>query len=108
MTFYTKEVLDKCCNNADHAVKSLDGLTLEMMAYTNIFFNYMQASHGIVQECVAFVHYQEMFRGNFLASFLSDGVHLNNAANDIMVDFMLSLLESKRKYKPLNLSNLLF
>ncbi len=46
------------------------------------------------------------YTGNFLASFLTDGVHLNDAANDIMADFMLSLLESKKKYKPLNLSNL--
>ena len=104
----TPRHLTPCCNNPDHAVKGLDGLTLDMMAYTKIFSNYIQASHGIVQERVAFVHHQEMFRGNFLASFLTDGVHLNDAANIIMADFMLSLLESKRKYKPLNLSNLLF
>ncbi len=49
-----------------------------------------------------------MFWGNFLASFLTDDVHFKDAANTIMSDFMLSLLESKRKYKPLNLSNILF
>ena len=49
-----------------------------------------------------------MFWGNFLASFLTDGVHLNDAENTIMTGFMLSLLESKRKYKPLYLFNLLF
>ena len=100
--------LTPCCNNPDHAVKGLDCLTLDMMAYTKIFSNNMQASQGIVQDQVLFVHYQEMYRDNFLASFLTDGVHLNDSANTIMSDFMLSLLESKRKYKPLYLFNLLF
>ncbi len=72
-----------CCNNPDHEIKGLDALPLvDMVAYTKTFSNYIQPSHGIIQNCV--------FLCNFLVSFLTDGVHLNGLnLNTFMAEYML-------------------
>ena len=49
-----------------------------------------------------------MFKGNFPASYLTDGVHLDSAANTILAEFLLSLLDSRRNATPPKLTNLLF
>ena len=97
-----------CCNDSEHSITSPDGSTLDMVAYTKTFSNYIQASHGVVQNRVSLVQYQEMFRGNFPASYLTDGVHLNSAANTVLAEFLLSLLDSRRNSSPPKLTNLLF
>ncbi len=97
-----------CCNDTNHAINSLDGSPLDMVAYTRAFTSYIQASPGVVQNRVYLVTYQEIFKGKFLASYLTDGVHLNGAANSILAEFLLSLLDSRRISAPVKLTNLLF
>ena len=97
-----------CCDATDHAINSLDGSPLDMVAYTSTFTSYIQASPGVVQNRVHFVTYQEIFKGKFPASYLTDGVHLNDAANTNLAEFLLSLLDSRRISAPAKLTNLLF
>ena len=97
-----------CCSDSEHAINSLDGSPLDMVAYTKTFSNYIQASPGVVQNRVYFVHFQEVFKGNFPTSYLTDGVHLNSVANTILAEFLLSLLDSRRNSTPLKRTNLLF
>ena len=104
----TPRNVNLCCSDSEHSINSLEGSPLDMVAYTKTFSNYIQASPGVVQNRVFLVHFQEMFKGNFPASYLTDGVHLNSAANTILAEFLLSLLDSRRNSTPPKLTNLLF
>ena len=104
----TPRNVNLCCSDSEHSINSLEGSPLDMVAYTKTFSNYIQASPGVVQNRVFLVHFQEMFKGNFPASYLTDGVHLNSVANTILAEFLLSLLDSRRNSTPPKLTNMLF
>ena len=76
-----------------------------MILYTKAFSAFLHSSPGIIQDKVQFIHPHEIFKSGFTPDALCDGVHLHPEATKLLAQFIFSLLSSKRRFRPANLTN---
>ena len=97
--------LEACCNKPEHAIKGPSCEEIDLILYTKAFSAFLHASPGIVQDRVQLIHPHEIFNSNFDAGSLCDGVHLHPEPLTILANFVLNLMNTKRRPRQATLTN---
>ena len=68
-----------------------------MVDYTLALSKFIARSPGLSHDSVHYIEYPAIFGDNFMESYLVDGVHLNTGANEMLAQFLFSLLTKLNK-----------
>ena len=89
--------IEPCCNTHEHAIVDAAGNPVNMVDYTLALSKFIARSPGLSHDSVHYIEYPAIFGDNFMESHLVDGVHLNNGANEMLANFIFSLLTKLNK-----------
>ena len=89
--------IEPCCNTHEHAIVDAAGNPVNMVDYTLALSKFIARSPGLSHDSVHYIEYPAIFGDNFMESYLVDGVHLNTGANEMLAQFLFSLLTKLNK-----------
>lgn len=87
--------ISKCCDDVNHIIKGPNNEVIDMMTYTTVFSSFIERSPGIVQERISYIHYQDIFGNSFNNKMLTDGVHMTDAANNTIAEFIIAKIDEE-------------